>query len=550
MNLGKLKHYLTAFSLKQAAVSIHDSLFPGRVAEVTYEEWMDHNRTSSREYAKIAKEAFAYQPVIGVIARASGSDRAAFMQSLTLQTYRGYRALKDFPDAEYILVAGPGCTLTPDMLSCCVRCLNESNGSQIDLIYFDSDCIDDDGRKVSPAFRPEYDPDLLRKVNYMGNVFLVKTVRAIALYEKMKKELGRDIPFDRDQVHEFLKRFCMEENVLPGDERTGPVRHIPRILYHEVLKNAREVSEDRHIPLVKKDLDLISVIIPNKDHVEYLRTLMESIRDVNAYQNLEIIIVENNSSSSDVFDYYNKIQEEDSRVRVITYNGTFNYSRINNFGAREAHGKYLLFLNNDTVVLKPSSFWYLAAYASRKDVGAVGALLIYPDHTIQHAGVILGYGGIAGHAFQGENLGEVPTAFAETIFEHTRNVSAVTGACMMMRREVFEEAGGFDEGLAVAFNDVDLCLRLRASHLRILICPNAELIHNESVSRGAEDSEEKVRRFHDEISRFASRWEKELKEGDPFYNPNLTLIGRTYTCKDDVREAKPLYLKYLHRHVD
>ncbi len=230
---------------------------------------------------------------------------------------------------------------------------------------------------------------------------------------------------------------------------------------------------------------------------------------------------------------------------MYTYTGSFNYSRINNFGASKAHGRFLLFLNNDTVILKPSSIWYLASHAERQDVGAVGALLIYPDHTVQHAGVILGYGGIAGHAYQGEELGELPGEYPELLFEHTRNVSAVTGACMLMRREVYEQAGGFDEELAVTFNDVDLCLRLRKEGYRILICPNAELIHNESASRGAEDSEEKVRRFHREIGIFVRRWEKELEAGDPFYNPNLTLTGRTYTCKDPVREARAPYLKYL-----
>ncbi len=546
MNLGKLKNYLKAFSLQQAAVSIHDRIFPGRKEEVSYEDWMDHNRISSRGYAKIAKEEYGLMPVIGVSARASGSDRAAFMQSLSLQTYRNYRALKDYPEADYTLLAGPGCTLTPDMLSECVRLLNENKGTDIDLIYFDSDCIDDDGRKCNPAFRPEYDPDLLRKVNYMGNVILVRTDRTKAVFAAMERETGKSVGLDRDGFHEFLKRFCSGEHVFPGQERSGAIRHIPKILYHEVQADAREVSVEKHVPLIKTDHELISVIIPNKDHVEDLKVCLDSIETVNAYQNLEIIIVENNSSSADIFEYYRKIQEKDDRIRVITYNGAFNYSRINNFGAGQAKGRYLLFLNNDTIILKPSSFWYLASYASREDVGAVGALLIYPDHTVQHAGVILGYGGIAGHAFQGETLGEVPGSYPELIFEHTRNVSAVTGACMMMRREVFGKAGGFDEELAVTFNDVDLCLRLRSMGLRVLMNPNAELIHNESASRGAEDSEEKVRRFHGEIAHFVKRWEKELSAGDPFYNPNYTLIGRTYTCKDYVREAKPPYLKYLH----
>lgn len=546
MNLGKLRNYLNLFSIQQAAVSIHDRIFPGQRAEVSYDEWLDHNRISSRGYAKIAKEEYAFQPMIGVTAHADGSDRASFIQSLNLQTYHNYRALKDCPDAEYTLIAGPGCTLTPDMLSCCVRLLNGKDGSAVDLIYFDSDCIDSEGRKISPSFRPEYDPDLLRKVNYMGNVILVKTSRARKIFADMSREAGVRVTLDRDGAHEFLKRFCAEENVVPGRERSGPVRHIPKILYHEVLEDAKEVSVDEHVPLVKQDMELVSVIIPNKDHVEDLRRCIDSIFTVNAYRSLEIIIVENNSTSREIFDYYDEIQEKDDRVKVLTYTGDFNYSRINNYGAMHAHGMYLLFLNNDTVILKPSSIWYLASFAAREDVGAAGALLIYPDHKIQHAGVILGYGGIAGHAFQGEEPGEIPGSYQETLFEHTRNVSAVTGACMMMRKEVFDREGGFDEELAVTFNDVDLCLRLRRDGLRVLICPNAELIHNESASRGAEDSDEKVKRFHREIGIFVRRWQKELEAGDPFYSPNYTLIGRTFTCRDYAREAVPPYQKYLH----
>ena len=546
MNLGKLRNYLNLFTLQQAAASIHDRIFPGQKGEASYDSWLDYNRISSRGYAKISREEFAFRPMIAVHAHATGADRAAFIQSLTLQTYRDYGPYKEHPDAEYTLFAGPGCTLTPDMLSSCVRLLNQEHGERADLVYFDSDCIDSDGRKVDPAFRPEYDPDLLRKVNYMGNVILVRTDKAVRLLETMSAEKGERTVLDRDDLHEFLKRFCAGENVKPGHERDGAIRHIPRILYHEILADAKQVSVDRHVPQVKKDMELVSVIIPNKDHAADLSRCIDSIRSVNAYTNLEIIIVENNSSSREIFDYYDKIRQEDDRVRVLTYTGPFNYSRINNFGAREAKGKYLLFLNNDTVILKPSSIWYLAQYAGREDVGAAGALLIYPDHTIQHAGVILGYGGVAGHAFQGESLGEIPEPYAELLFEHTRNVSAVTGACMMVRREVFDLAGGFDEDLAVTFNDVDLCLKLRAMGLRILICPNAELIHNESASRGAEDSDEKVRRFHREISRFVKRWEKELAAGDPFYSPNYTLTGRTFTCRDCVREARAPYLKYMH----
>lgn len=593
MNISKLKSYLKNVSITGAATKIHDRFSGKRAQPVSYEEWQERNRVSSREYAKLSKEKYTYEPMIGVLAHASGADRAAFMQSLSVQTYRRYRALKDMPDAEYILFAGPGCTLTPDMLSSCVKLLNDNAGSPVDLIYFDSDCIDSSGRKVSPSFRPEYDPDLLQKWNYMGNVFLVRTeiARKAALESalgagpeeggeagrgageehdgRLPQESGAEhkagkgpgeeqSDADRirvfrrkaeaagaDEYHEFLKKIAALEQVSAGHERDGAIRHIPRILYHEVWEDARTVSEEKHVPLVKEDMELVSVIIPNKDHVQDLSRCIDSLRKVNAYRNIEILIIENNSSDPEIFSYYELIQKQDRRIRVIPFEGQFNYSRINNFGALHANGDFLLFLNNDTQVLKPSTLWYMAKLCSRIDVGAVGALLMYPDRTVQHAGVILGYGGIAGHAYQGEELGDMPDDYSGLLFQHTRNVSAVTGACMMMRTSVFERSGGFDEKLAVTFNDVDLCLRLREMHLRILLCPNAELIHYESSSRGAEDTDEKVERFHSEIAYFAKRWEKQLRAGDPFYNPNLTLTGRTFTCRDSREESRPPYLKYL-----
>ena len=165
---------------------------------------------------------------------------------------------------------------------------------------------------------------------------------------------------------------------------------------------------------------------------------------------------------------------------------------------------------------------------------------------LAYAGIILGHGGIAGHAFAGERSGRDLGFFPGLVYTHTHNVSAVTGACLMVRKQVWQEAGGMDEDLEIAFNDVDFCMRLRRDGRKILMCPQAQLYHNESVSRGAEDSPEKIARFHREIGIMVSRWETELEAGDPFYNPNLTLTGRSWTCRDELREAAKPYLKYLH----
>ena len=349
------------------------------------------------------------------------------------------------------------------------------------------------------------------------------------------------------------------------------MRHIPKILYHELAESAQEDADEQKNAASQKDAaaramgqdpapggdaddssrlknssrPLVSVLIPNKDHTDDLARCIISLQQVNAWENLEILILENNSEQPETFRFYEKLQKTDPRIRVLTYDRPFNYSAVNNFGAANASGSLLLLLNNDTVILEKDAITRLACLALRDDVGAAGALLYYPDHTVQHAGIILGYGGIAGHAFAGEVSGRGPGVYPDLVFSHVHNVSAVTGACMMLRRSVFLKAGGFDEELTVAFNDVDLCMRLRASSLRVLMCPGARLIHNESASRGSEDSPEKVARFHGEIRTFIRKWEKELEKGDPFYNPNLTLTGRSWTCRDELRESVKPYVKYL-----
>ena len=291
---------------------------------------------------------------------------------------------------------------------------------------------------------------------------------------------------------------------------------------------------------------LISVLIPNKDHGEDLKRCVESLLYVNTWKNLEILILENNSVEEETFRLYERLEAQDERIRVLRWDKAFNYSAINNFGAASARGEYLLLLNNDTQILKADSIARMQRLAREPETGAVGALLLYPDGRVQHGGIILGYGGIAGHAWEGVFPEDIPDPFPRVVFTHTHNVSAVTGACMMLRSSVWQSAGGMDEELEVTFNDVDLCMRLRKEGLKILMCPDACLIHDESASRGSEDTPQKVARFHNEIRVFVHRWETELEQGDPFYNPNLTLIMENWTCRDERREARKPYLKYLH----
>ena len=272
---------------------------------------------------------------------------------------------------------------------------------------------------------------------------------------------------------------------------------------------------------------LISVLIPNRDQKETLEKCLNSIWDKTTYSNYEILVVENNSTSEEIFRYYREIEKRPN-VRVITWKGEFNYSAINNFGEKSARGEYLLFLNNDVEVINPRWMEELLGNCQRREVGIVGAKLYYPDDTIQHAGTIIGIGGIAGHAFL--NMPRSRTGYLHKA-SIQMDLSAVTAACMMMKRSVFRQLGGFEERLAVAFNDVDLCLRTVQAGYLVVYNPAVELYHYESKSRGAEDSEEKVRRFQTEIEFMRNRWMDLLKKGDPYYNRNLTLSKWNYSLR-------------------
>lgn len=244
-------------------------------------------------------------------------------------------------------------------------------------------------------------------------------------------------------------------------------------------------------------------------------------------------MVENNSTDQGTFVYYDKIQKEFPNVQVVRWEKGFNFSAINNFGVQFAKGEYLLFLNNDTEIIEPDVIQEMLGYCQREDVGIVGARLLYQDDTIQHAGVVVGFGGIAGHTFIGLHK-------AENSYFHramcAQDYSAVTAACLMTKRTLFDQVGGFTEELAVAFNDIDFCMKIRSLNKLVVYNPYALLYHYESKSRGLEDTPEKVARFNREIAIFARRWPDILKNGDPFYNPNLTLRKSNFALRDLKKE--------------
>ena len=436
--------------------------------------------------------------------------------------------------------------LTPDALYECVKMMNEVPST--DMIYTDEDKISMDGSDFfQPHFKSDFNIDMLRGTNYFCHFTTVRR----DLFEKAGVLNGE---FDGAQDYDFVLR-CVEH--------AECVKHVPKVLYHwrahkdSTAENPEsklyafeagaravqahydrvgipaDVESTKYLGIYRSkyrvtEKPLISIIIPNKDHIDDLDKCIRSIGDKSTYQNVEYIIVENNSTDKATFTYYEKLQKENKKVRVVRWDKEFNYSAINNYGVSFAKGDYYLFLNNDTEIINENCLEELMGYCQRKDVGIVGARLFYEDGTIQHAGVIVGIQGVAGHAFAGQ-AHESPGYFGRAIIAH--DCSAVTAACMLVKKEAFDKVHGFDPKLAVAFNDIDFCLKVREAGYLVVYNPYAELYHYESKSRGKEDSEKKVRRFMGEIETFHEKWFDILDQGDPYYNPNLTLNENNFDLR-------------------
>lgn len=435
--------------------------------------------------------------------------------------------------------------LAPNALYEIVQALQDH--PQADALYTDEDKVTTElDEHFQPHLKPDFNLDLLRSNNYICHFFVVR--RSI-----VEKAGGFRKEFDGAQDYDFIFRCT---------ENAREVLHVPEILYHwrthkastadnpaskmyafEAGKRAIEANlertETKGVVSHTQDLGfyrvkypvqgkpLVSVIIPNKDEKETLQTCMEMLNSNTSYQNFEIIIIENNSTTDEIFRYYKELSK-DPRIHLLRWGKEFNYSVINNFGVAHAKGEYLLFLNNDIKSINPDWMEELLGVCQRPEVGGVGAKLIYPDNTIQHAGCVVGMGGIAGHMFVDMPADRTGYLHKASLLQ---DMSAVTAACLMMKKEVFEEAGGFTEELAVAFNDVDLCLKVRKNNHLIVYDPYAKLYHMESKTRGAEDSKEKVRRFQTEIEYMRCHWLDILKNGDPYYNKNLSLTKWNYSLK-------------------
>ncbi|MGH8501275.1 MAG: glycosyltransferase [Gammaproteobacteria bacterium] len=434
--------------------------------------------------------------------------------------------------------------------------INRNPGA--DVIYSDEDKVDGNGRRYRPYFKSDWNPDLFyaqNMVNHLG-VYRTSLVEAVSGFRE---------GFEGSQDYDLMLRIL---------ERTSPDRivHVPHVLYHwrtasslnsfsrkelpRALSSAQRALQahfDRigveaavqpapgasHYQRVKRPVrsptPLVSIIIPTRDKVDLLRQCVEGLLTRTHYTAFEVIIVDNDSVEPKTLAYLRAIQS-DPRVRVLAYDEEFNYSAINNFAIRQAKGELVCLLNNDIVVINEEWLSELVSHAVRPEVGAAGAMLYYPDDTIQHAGIVVGVGGVAGHSHKLFRRGD-PGYFGRLSLAH--NVSGVTGACLLARRAVLDECGGLDaENLKVAFNDVDLCLKLRERGYLIVWTPHAELYHLESASRGSDNVPETVDRFNREQVWMKQRWGESLAN-DPYYNPNLTLEKSDFSLAFPPRVGKP-----------
>lgn len=587
--------YFKHYGPKEFWIRLHERFEP---EEVPYGSWYEAYKPDETTLEKQRCHHFGYAPVISVAVPAYHTPEEFLRQmidSLLAQTYSNWElciangspddeamnkilaeyAAKDsrvlvknltenkgiagntnaalsMATGEFIGLLDHDDLLAPNALYEIVKALNQD--TEIEAIYTDEDKVTTDLKEhFQPHLKPDFNLDLLRSNNYICHFFVVKRT----IFEKTG---GFRQEFDGAQDHDFIFR-CVEE--------AKKVGHVPEILYHwrthkastadnpaskmyafEAGRRAIEAHLKRmgvegtvthtqdlgffRVQYPVKGEPLVSIIIPNKDETETLRACIESIREKTEYTNYEILIVENNSTTDEIFRYYKELSN-DPKIRLLRWKKEFNYSAINNYAVRQAKGEYLLFLNNDVTVITPGWIKEMLGVCERSEVGAVGVKLIYPDNTIQHAGCVIGIGGIAGHMFVNMPSNRTGYLHKASILQ---DMSAVTAACMMMKRSAFEEAGGFEEKLSVAFNDVDFCLRVREQEKLIVYDPYVQLYHYESKSRGAEDSPEKVRRFQEEIEFMRSRWAKLLKAGDPYYNKNLSLTKWNYSLKPIAQKEK------------
>lgn len=555
-----------------------------------YQNWILQNEPNETELELQKGDKFALQPKISIVVPMYNPDENLFLEllnSLLLQTYSNWElCLADGSEEKndtifalcsrnskikyQFLDGNKGISentnealkmVTGDFIAfldhddCLPRfalyeVVKEINkNSDVELIYSDEDKMDEKGNRFEPYFKPDFSPETLECNNYITHLVVLK--------KELVKRIGMlDSRFDGAQDFDYLLR---------ATENTTKIVHISKILYHwrttknstanvaqsklyayeaglraveehlnrihkkAKVENPEEVPGIYQIKFEIKGTPKVSILIPNKDNQRTLKKCITSILKNSTYENYEILIIENNSENPKTFEYYKKLQENPKIKVLMCQEKEFNYSKLINFGVKNTTGDFILQLNNDTQILTRNWLELLIGYAQNKEIGAVGGRLYYPDKSIQHAGIAVGIQGMAANLLVNLPFGKHGYYAREAA---TRNVAAVTGACLFARREIYEEIGGMDEDLfKVAFNDVDFCLKILEKGYRVVYNPYVELIHSESKTRGLEDTPEKKARFEQEKKNFQEKWKAFLQKGDPYYNKNFSCEDCNFTIK-------------------
>jgi len=511
--LTMIKKYFKDLKNKIIHISKNEKCYYNPDIPLEYSKWIKKNENSSLE-----KE---FKNITFLILR-TGEEVPGFYEMLGNKDYiiideNIYINIKNIK-TEYIGIISDNCLIDKKLDSF----LYDIRGH--DFIYFDSDCCSEDKKRFSPFFKPDWSKDTILGVNYIGNFIIVN------------KKLLKKIDFMTKNIYNYI--LDIRNYILK------PL-HIPSILFHNfnycteqdnvfniVSKYIKKEKIDANVVLNNdketvsllynvKNNPLISIIIPTKDHVDILKKCIDSIYKKTTYSNFEVILIDNNSEKKESFEFFNDCKNKYSNFYVHRLECPFNYSYINNFAIKEySKGEYILLLNNDTEVITNDWLQIMLGYASQKDIGTVGVKLNFQDDTIQHAGIIMGKGGLAGHARYGYERFKLSSQWELKV---PYNVSGCTAACLMIKKSKFFEVGGLEEKLQVAFNDVDFNLKVLSAGYRNVFLPNVELYHYESKSRGLDTTPEKQKRFMQEWQFMDDKWNKKVKS-DPFYNCNFSLV--------------------------
>ena len=590
----KVTYYLKRYGVVATSKKVIKRAFHIKEDRKTNQEqyviWMENNKLTDEMLDVQRKTKFKIEPKISIVVPMYNTEKLFFKElidSLKNQTYKNWELcladgsevpnelLKDYMDdgrikysflnsnlgisentnaaikmatGDYIGFLDHDDILSQDALFEVVRAINENKNA--DFIYSDEDKIDENNERFEPYFKPDFSPETLECNNYITHFVVVK--------KDLLNEVGcLDSAFNGAQDFDF---------VLRATSKAKNVVHISKILYHwrvhrqstAEVADAKPYAFEAGIKVVEKYLERtgkegtvengqdvpgiykinykvignpkVSILIPNKDNSKLLKDAINSIIENTTYNNYEIVVIENGSTEKETLKYYDELKDKPKvKILRIDENGEFNYSRLINLGVKNVDGDFVLQLNNDTKILTKNWLEMMIGYSQQKEIGAVGGRLYYEDKTIQHAGIIVGLSGIAGNMLVNLPYGEKAYFGRESA---TRNVAAVTGACLLCRRELYEEVGYMDEEqFKVAFNDVDFCLKLLEKGYRNVYIPYVELYHYESKTRGYEYSKEKEERFNRESENFKNKWKNLLDKGDPYYNINFTRD----TCNFDIK---------------